>query len=490
MIRALLAYAALVVIASAQLAEAQVRPVGLIWEIPESVTQARAELELMRQNGITHVYTTAVPQDEMQQLLRNYQVHLLAQHEARYLTASELERHGAAIQTEILQEWNRIRVYPHLTGYSLFFEGALFRPDFVGLASSLRPPGISDQHAFFVSDMNPPEGYSLPMRRIGLVQAMREASYQLNLADDANFLVMVDPDDDQDIAAWYAMFKSTGSGRLYVDAKIYFVESDFNIALRQLIADIQSDPEYLLPIRQREESLALDGYSVVVYLILLVVFGIHYAFDPTYRKSLQRFLMSNRIFVDDLVQRRAKLTFSNYIVAAYIILLSGIFLMSIAEFSVSRSGVELISHFIPLVNADSLLFYAFIAGCVASAVILALLIPWGAYMNKGTAHVMSFTTIMLWPNHFLFVFIMVAIVLSRAYNSAQLTAILGAVFVAMPLVSYSYAGFKLIRYSFRSGLPYMILYFAPPLSIIAVLMWWLATNTTILQLAELTIFLP
>lgn len=490
MIRALVAYTALVVLVLAQLADAQVRPVGLIWDIPESTPQARAELEVMRQNGITHVYTTSVPQDELLQLLRNYQVHLLAQHRARYLTAAAMERNGAAIQADILQEWNRIRVYPHLTGYSLFFEGALFRPDFLGLAATLRPAGMSDQHAFFVSDMSPPEGYSVPMSRVGLVQTMDEAPYQLRQVPDAHFLVMVDPSESTDIAAWYELFKTAGSGRLYIDSKIYFVDSEFHTSIRQLIGDIQSDPEYLLPIRQREDSQALDGYSVVVFLIILVIFGIHYAFDPTYRKSLQRFVMSNRIFVDDLVQRRAKLTFSNYIVAAYVIILSGAFVMSIAEFSVSRSGVELIASFIPLIDAGNLLFYAFLAGCAASALVLALLIPWGAYMNKGTTHVMSYTTIMLWPNHFLFIFIMVAIVMSRAFNSAQLTAMLGVVFVAVPVLSYTYAGFKLIRYSFRSGLPYMILYFIPPFAIIASLIWWLLTNTTLFQLAELIIYLP
>lgn len=490
MIRAFMAYAWLIVLVLANITAAQVRPIGLIWDVPESAPQARADMEVMRQHGITHVYTTSVPSDDVIQTMRNYQLHLLAQHPARYLTTSELERGGLALQAAILQDWNRLRVYPHLTGMSLFFEGALFRPDFIGLAASLRPAGMPDRHAYFVSDLVPQEGYSVPMQRVGLIQTLDEAKRHLQENFDTHFLVPVDPSDAPDISSWYELFKSAGTGRLYIDSKIFFVDTEQNISLRQLVADIQSDPEYLLPIRPSENELALDGYSVVVFLIILIVFGIHYAFDPTYRKSLQRFVMSNRIFVDDLVQRRAKLTFSNYIVAIYILVLSGAFVMSVAEFSVSRSGVELLAHFIPIIDDSNLLFYSFMAGCVASATVLALLAPWGAYMNKGTAHVMSYTTIMLWPNHFLFIFIMVAIVLSRAYNSAQLTAALGAVFVAMPLLSYSYAGFKLIRYSFRSGLPYLILYFTPPFVLIAALLWWLMTNTNLFQLAELTIYLP
>lgn len=491
MIRAISAYVALIALLVAQVAMAQVRPIGLIWDIPESTTQARAEVEVMRQHGIVHVYTTSVPGDEVLQVLRNYQIQLLVQHPLRYLTASDLERNGVMLQSEIMQEWNRIRVYPHLVGYSLFFEGAIFRPDFLGLAATLRPSGLPDQLAYYTSDMSPSEGYSIPMKRIGLIQTMNEAYTMLESAPDAHFLVLVYDTENHDIASWYKLLKSAGTGRIYVDSRYYFIDDEVNESIRQLVNSIQSDPEFLLPIRQREvDPQPFDGYSVLVFLVILIVFGIHYAFDPTYRKSLQRFLVSNRIFIDDLVQRRAKLTFSNYIVATYVILLSGAFVMSVAEFSVSHSGTELLSYFFTILDAENLLIYSFLAGCAASALILALLIPWGAYMNKGTAHIMSYTTIMLWPNHFLFIFIMLAIAASRAFNSAHLTALLGAVFVAMPLLSYSYAGFKLIRYSFRSGLPYLILYFIPPFAIITGFIWWLATSTSLFQLAELTIFLP
>jgi hypothetical protein len=492
-IKALRAYTIpilLIILAISQVVQAQVRPVGITWQTPESVTQARAEVEQMRLHGISHVYTSDVPSDELMQVLRNSQIHLFVQQPLLYVTTWHLSQNLPDYKAEIAQNWNRLRSYPFLTGYSLFFEGALHRPDFIGLVSELRPPGMSDQLAFYSSDMDPPSGYSIPMNRLGLVQSMDEAKLLAESSPDLNYLVLVNPSEDQDIGQWYDLLKTKGTGRIYLTSDILFVNSPHNETLLTLIKDIQSDPEYLLPIVPETETEHQDGYSILLFFVIVVIFGIHYAFDPTYRKSLQRFFHSNRIFVDDLVQRRAKLTFSNYIVIMYVTLLSGTFFMSMTEFKVSRSGIELLSYFVPLVSSENALLFGFLAGCVISMLVVAFLIPWGVYMNKGTTHFMSYITIILWPNHVLFIIVVVSIVLARIMNDPYIAAVLALLVIALPVISYSYGGLKLIRYSFRSGLPYLFLYFVPPFLLLASLVWWLVNFTPVIQLAELMIMLP
>ncbi len=444
----------------------------------------------MRQHGFDEVYSTDVPSDELLQILRNYQIHLLAQQPFYYLTTWYLDRELPRLKSDIQENWSRLRAYPFLRGFSLFFEGALYRHDFISSVSELRPTGMPDRLAFYSSDMDPPEGYSVPMSRLGLVQTIEEAKKAIEDNPDASYLILVSPDEDQTIGQWYELLKSKGTGQLFVSSDILFVDNEFNSALRSLIKEIQSDPEYLLPMAKSEEPREQDGYSIFVFLTIVVIFGIHYAFDPTYRKSLQRFFLSNRIFVDDLVQRRAKLTFSNYIVIMYIMLLSGTFVMTITEFKVSRSGVELLSYFVPFLGAENALLFGFTTGAVISMVVLALLIPWGAYMNKGTTQFMGYVTIILWPNHFLFMLVLLSIVLARVLNEPYVAALLSLLIAILPILSYSYGGFKLIRYSFRSGLPYLLLYFVPPFLLLISLVWWLLQYTPIFQLAELTIRLP
>jgi len=467
-----------------------VRPIGIIWQPPESTTQARAEVELMRQNGISHLYTTSVPSDELLQVLRNNQMHLLVQNPLKYVTTWHLEHHRQELKTDIQQHWSRLRTYPYLSGYSLFFEGALNRTDFLGLVSELRPAGMSDKLAYYSSDLDPPTGYSVPMNRLGLVQSMEEAIHLTSSNEGMSFLVLIAPSDSDEIGEWYELLKSTGSGRLYLMSEILFVDSEVHSMLINLIKEIQTDPEYLLPVMQTPDTMHQDGYSILFFLAVIVIFGIHYAFDPTYRKSLQRFFLSNRIFVDDLVHRRAKLTFSNYIVIVYISFLSGTFLMAITEFKVSTSGVELLSYFVPFLSTENVLFFGFLAGSTVPIVVLALLIAWGGYMNKGTTHFISYMTIILWPNHLLFGVVIVSIVLARILNDPYMAAIMTMIVMIMPIIAYSYGGFKLIRYSFRSGLPYLLLYFAPPFVMLASLVWWLIRHTPAIQLAELMIRLP
>ncbi len=480
----------LIILAISQAVSAQVRPIGIIWHPPVSVTQARAEIELMRQHGIGHVYTADVPSDELLQILRNYQIHLLVQQPVKYLTTWHLEHQLPELKADIQLNWNRLRAYPFLSGYSLFFEGAIHRLDFIGLVPELLPPDMSDQLAFYSSDVEPPSGYSIPISRIGLVQSIGEAKSLVMSNQNLSYLVFVTPTENQDIGQWYDLLKSPGSGRLYLTSDILFVDKAYHTSLLILIKEIQSDPEYLLPIAQVSDTQRYDGYSILFFVVIVVVFGIHYAFDPTYRKSLQRFFLSNRIFVEDLVQGRAKLTFSNYIAILYIAMLSGTFLMAIIEFNVSTSGLELLSHFFPFLNINNVLLFGFLTGSVLSMVVMTFLIPWGAFMNKSTTQFMSYVTIILWPNHLLFVFVILSIVLTRVLNDPYIAALLSIIVVALPIFSYSYGGFKLIRYRFRSGLPYLFLYFVPPFVILASLVWWLVKYTPIIQLAELTLSLP
>lgn len=493
MIEALRAYTIpiiLILLAMLQAASAQVRPVGIIWDPPELMSQARAEVELIRQNGISHVYTTSVPSDELLQILRNNQIRILVQHPVSYLTTWQLELHRQELKSEIQQHWSRLRTYPYLDGYSLFFEGALHRPDFIGLVSELRPPGMPDELAFYSSDSDTPSGYSVPMHRLGLVQSIDEATFQTASDENMNFLVFVNPSGNQDLGRWYDLLKSKGAGRLYLPSTIFFSSSAESTTLLNLIKVIQSDPEYLLAVVPITAEDGHDGYSIFFFMMILTIFGIHYAFDPMYRKSLQRFLLSNRIFVDDLVQNRTKLTFSNYIVIIYISLLSGTFLMSIAEFNISTSGVELLSYFVPFLSTENVLVFGFFTGSMISLLVLTFLILWGAYMNKKTTQFLSYMSIILWPNHMLFGLVVLAIVLVRTMNDLYIVTLLSILVGALPIVSYSYGGLKLVNYSFRSGLPYIIFYFVPPFLIMSSVVWWLVTQTPVIQLAELTLRLP
>jgi len=480
----------LILLVMSQAVSAQVRPIGIIWDPPESVTQARAEVELIRQNGISHVYSTSIPSDELLQILRNNQIRLLVQHPVKYLTTWHLEQYRNELKSDIQQNWSRLRAYPYLIGYSLFFEGALHRPDFIGLVSELRPQGMTDKLAFYSSDFDTPSGYSVPMNRLGLVQSIEEATFQTASDENMNFLVLVTPSLNVDLGQWYDLLKSRGTGRLYLSSTILFSSSAENASLLNLIKEIQSDPEYLLsvvPVAGDEDH---DGYSIFFFMVIIMIFGMHYAFDPIYRKSLQRFFLSNRIFVDDLVQKRTRLTFSNYIVIIYISLLSGTFLMSMAEFKISTSGVELLSYFVPFLSTENVLLFGFFTGSMISLLVLTFLILWGAYMNKRTTQFMSYVSIILWPNHVLFGLVVLAIVLARTMNDPYIAALLSILVGALPIFSYCYGGFKLIRYSFRSRLLYVIFYFVPPFLILSSVVWWLLTQTPVMQLAELTLRLP
>src|SRR5690606_26183373 len=112
---------------------AQMRPIGLIWELPDTEIQIKAEAQYFYDNGFRHVYLIGVPDQSTLAVLRNYQINILVQFPIYYLTSISAINKSNTYRTAIDESWDSIRTYPYLTGYSLFYEGMVHNPDFMSI---------------------------------------------------------------------------------------------------------------------------------------------------------------------------------------------------------------------------------------------------------------------------------------------------------------------------------------------------------------------
>jgi hypothetical protein len=487
---ALRAYTILLLVVNLAYAQDQVRPMGLIWEIPESMDLVRSDLEMMDQAGYNHLVAIGQPNDELVQLLRNYEMRVLFQLPEFYLTRNSIDHRKAQLRTLYDQSWAIVRDYPFLSGLSLFMEGEVYRKEFLEMVSTLKPGEAKESLLFFGSAFPVPTRYAFPAKRMGLCHDVECVNNEVNAESKQALLLYSDVDLELILFHWFELFKSSGDAYLYVPLG-EIIDEDGNLTQAGKLYDVlKKDPGFLVPNDRQQNNDADVGLAAMWLIIVLMIWAIHYSFDPTYRKSIQRFFQSNRIFIEDLVNKRSRMFFSNYISLAYICVLFGIAILAVSEYMIDETGIQLIRHFIPFITDDNYLIFGFWMGFLLAFIFFLVLIPWGAYVNRSKCHITNFATITLWPNFTLFGWMILFIVyLSNNPNDMLVAAFMGLFFL-YPLLSYIYAGIRLVVYSNMPFIVFTLTFFSVPFGLAAVLWWLIRYWSPVLELSELLLRLP
>lgn len=487
---ALRAYTILLLMVGLANAQDQARPVGLIWEIPASIEQMRSDLERIDQAGYNHLLTIGEPSEELIRLLRNYEMRVIFQIPEFYLTRSSVAHRKTRLKTIYEQNWMMVRDYPFLNGISLFLEGEVYRQDFLEMISDLKPSEAKDNLVFLGSAFPVPSNYFFPVNRMGLCHDAECVNQQINADTKQPLLLFSDVNLELSLYNWFELYKSTGETHLYVPFR-EIIDDDGNFTQAGKLYDIlRKDPGFLVPNDRQENGDSNMGLAMMWMIILLMIWAIHYSFDPTYKKSIQRFFQSNRIFIEDLVNKRSRMFFSNYLSLAYICMLFGIASLGIAEYMIDATGIQLIRHFIPFIDKENFLLFSFLSGFLLALLLFLVLIPWGAYVNKSKCHVSNFSTIALWPNFTMFGWIL--LLLAYLSNNPDHTLVAGfmGIVVIYPFISYVYAGVRLVVYSNMPFLVYTLMFFSLPFGIAALLWWLIRYGSPVVELFQLLLRLP
>lgn len=466
------------------------RPTGLVWTLPASEAQARVELERISSLGFEHLIVIGTPSAPTYAVMETLGIRAVVQVPLFYLTPFSAGQRETAIASQLDEMWGTAGNYALLQGISVFWEGSAFNPELLRRAAEWRPGSARDDMLFYVASMPPPEGYSIPHRRLPLAYRPDKALDEARRFPDAPLVVVPKEGEHGPLHDWYRLLSSQGEGRVYFPAAYVLNSEGWPTEFTGLVQALRNDPDFVMPRSDEDTGHPESGYSVLLYVILLITVGMHYAIDPTYRKSINRFFQSNRFFVDDLVNRRLKLSISNYIVAAQLCLLYGIAAMAFAEFGLSEAGIWMVGHFLPIHSYEAVMAMFLVAGTVLGIVLCLLLILWGGFMNRDHCQINHYATILLWPQQLLLVLVPVYLVLMQLYPGSGLPSLAWTGMLVLPGIAYVYASAKLMKHSYRAGLPYLVLSFLPPFALLSALAYGILFSSPFPDLFDLAIHLP
>src|SRR5690606_20749880 len=73
--------------------------------------------------------------------------------------------------------------------------------------------------------------------------------------------------------------------------------------IETVILAFATDPDALFANPRDKKEVATPNWLILVLLVIWGLFGVHYSFMPTYRKSLIRFFDNHKFFINDVMGR-------------------------------------------------------------------------------------------------------------------------------------------------------------------------------------------
>lgn len=443
-------------------ASAQLRPVGVAWNIPKTDTEAIAQIDQLYANGFRHIYLQGVPGPAELYALRNRGMYVIQQFPLYYLTPYTVRARQDRIVESLFQYDKAYQNYPYFEGISLFYEGFIDNPDMMQQVSGWLSSKSRAYPSFFATHQLTEDTLQQKLAPIFLAKSMDEAFQHSAKYPDRPLVLEWLGDIETTDYIWYHLIKQPGSGRIYLPYQVVMDTTQYGVVLKTL-RRLQSDPEDIIVGRYTPDSPDEKGSSLISFLLLSFVFLSYYSFDPNYRKSVQRFFRSNKMFTDEVFNRRLRLPFPSFLVFVCSILLYGILHLAVNEYLINNAVAFMIGTLFPRYVLDHLAWMSFGFGVGYASLVLLFLMLWGTMMNRRSCNFSQFTLVFLWPMHILFFIGLLMIFFVTSLPNPTILFFLWILTMGLPLIAFLYVNLKLSRYGKRRGIFYQLLKMTPVL---------------------------
>lgn len=443
-------------------ASAQLRPVGIAWTIPKTDKESLEQIEHLYANGFRHIYLQGVPGPAELFALRSRGMYVLQQFPLYYLTPYTVRSRQDRIEESLFQYDKAYQNYPNFEGISLFYEGSIDHRDMMKEVSGWLSSKSRPYPSFFATHQLTEDTLVQNLAPIFLAKSLDEAFQHSARYPDRPLVLEWLDDIETTEYIWYRLIKQPGSGRIYLPYQVLQDTAQYGVVLKTL-RRLQNDPEDILVGRYTPDSPDEKGSTLISFLLLSFVFLSYYSFDPNYRKSVQRFFRSNKMFMDEVFNRRLRLPFPSLLVFVSSILLYGILHLAVYEYLVNDPVAFMIGSLFPKYVLDHLAWMSFGFGVGYGSLVLWFLMLWGTTMNRRSCNFSQFTLVFLWPMHILFYIGLLMIFFVTSLPNPSILFLLWMLTMGLPLIAYLYVNLKLSRYGKRRGVLYQLLKMTPVL---------------------------
>lgn len=161
-----------------------------------------------------------------------------------------------------------------------------------------------------------------------------------------------------------------------------------------------SDPNLLVSTLPLTKTQRHGNWVIVILILVWLSYAVHYAFEPTYRKSIGRFFFNHSFFANDILNRHERIGFSSVIVLIQVVVLSGIMFETVFSYFFDDITKRIVIENLEIARIFDLIpFGFFILGVLVSLLIMGVSIFWLRFGLPNIKFLTQITPIYTWFYH-------------------------------------------------------------------------------------------
>ncbi|MDZ7772059.1 MAG: hypothetical protein U5K31_04865 [Balneolaceae bacterium] len=200
-----------------------------------------------------------------------------------------------------------------------------------------------------------------------------------------------------------------------------------------------------------EESYPTEDRVGMGVLLLFLLWGsvaLHYSLSPIYRRSIRRFFVSHRFYVNDVLHRHVRVPAQGVIMMLQHAVLTGLLLYSLGSYLLTPAGTQALVHHLPgLTLFGGVHFSFFCWGALGTLLVESISILWLLGLNKRIRFFSQVTNLYNWPlqANLVTVTVLFALMVARPGGGGIAVGLLLIVFLLFFLGSFVLTAFDTSR---------------------------------------------
>jgi hypothetical protein len=267
---------------------------------------------------------------------------------------------------------------------------------------------------------------------------------------------------------------SQGQSVILIPADWLLTITEKHPFLRSTFPEYSSTGQVIFPLPADSSATPSINWSVILLMIVLGSYIVHYRYQPVYKRSISRYFTNHKFFVDDILEYRTRSFWPGFILLTQHAFLCGITAYLASKYFFSDAGLQALFHHLPLLAlfvASSFSF--FIWGFLISIVLQAVSVVWIFILNKKLKALVQAIHLYCWPLHLNLLVVMLMVSIYSANPDSGLLPILILLFPVIWFFSFNVAAIDAAKALRGSGIFYLILTVGIHVLLISALLFFL-----------------
>jgi len=245
---------------------------------------------------------------------------------------------------------------------------------------------------------------------------------------------------------------------IVIDGEFALEQLSESAHLKTVIQNFQLRHAVVVPVPAGEPEAHSLNPPILILLLIIFSYMLHYSYQPRYRHSLGRFFFNHSFFTDDIIENRIQLATPGFILLTQHIVMSGLMFYTASLALLTDKGLESLFFHFPLLNfLPQSHISLFFIGVVISALSKAIALLWLHLINRKLQYFSQVLNLYAWPLQVNLIPAMLGVVAFEAGMNENLMIFLFMIFLFTWYMGFNIAAIDSARALEKNSVLYLTL---------------------------------